>query len=82
MDPFQILIILLILYILAVIICAKLGNKKGRRDLGWIVGLFLGWLGVVIMLVVSRTHEQEVLNARRRLRVEAEARGEMVPPES
>jgi hypothetical protein len=80
MSPFQLLVIL-ILDIPALIICIKLGNKKGHSDLGWITGLLLSWIGVVIMLMVSKTHDQEVRDARRRFRVEAEARGEVVRPE-
>ena len=47
MNPAQIIVIL-ILYIPALIICVKLGNKKGHSDLGWIIGLLLSWIGVVI----------------------------------
>jgi hypothetical protein len=79
-SPSQILVGV-ILYIPALIICVKLGNKKGHNNLGWITGLLLGWIGVVIMLLVSKTHDQEVRDARRRIRVEAEARGEVVPPD-
>lgn len=80
MSPFQTLVIL-ILYIPALIICVMLGTKKGHSNLGWITGLLLGWIGVVIMLLVGKTHDQEVRDARRRFRVEAEARGEVVPSE-
>ena len=80
MSPSQILVGV-ILYIPALIICVKLGNKKGHSNLGWITGLLLGWIGVVIMLLVGKTHDQEVRDARRRIRVEAEARGEVVQPD-
>jgi len=52
--------ILLILDIIAVIICIKLGNSKGHPTLGFCMGLFLGWIGVIVMLAVSKTHAQKV----------------------
>lgn len=33
------------------------------------------------MLSLSKTHKQEVADAAHRLQVEAEARGEVIPPE-
>lgn len=80
MSPSQVLVGV-VLYIPALIICVKLGNKKGHSDLGWITGLLFAWIGVVIMLLVGKTHDQEIRDARRRLRVEAEARGGVVPPD-
>lgn len=49
---------LVLLWILAMLlvplwISVHLGNKKGQQVLGWVVGTFLGWIGVVIMLVIS-----------------------------
>ena len=70
-------LVLLLVYLAALVICVKLGNKKGERALGWITGLLLGWIGVVIMLLVRKTHDQEVADAARRMEIEAEARGEV-----
>ena len=72
MNPVQ-TFILLVVYVPALIICVKLGNQKGHSTLGWAMGLLLGWIGVAVMLCVSKTHEQEVADAARRLRIEAEA---------
>lgn len=40
-------------------ISVHLGNKKGQRVLGWVVGTFLGWIGTVIMLVIPASPEEQ-----------------------
>ena len=73
MNPIQTFVLLIVL-IPALIICVKLGNKKGHATLGWLMGLLLGWIGVIVMLLVSKTHAQEVADAAHRMQIEAEAR--------
>jgi hypothetical protein len=48
-----------ITHVLALILSAVIGATKGRGGLGFILGLFLGWIGVIIMLVMSNKHEEE-----------------------
>jgi hypothetical protein len=72
--------ILIVLWILAIVLSVYLGNKKGHQAPGWIMGILLGWIGVIVMLIVSPTHEKEVRVAAHRNAIEAEARGE-VPPQ-
>jgi len=50
------------------------GGNKGRRGLGYLLGLLLGWIGVIVMLFVPKTHEQEVRDAAHRMHIEQEAR--------
>gem|GEM_PF-5095491 len=40
-------------WIIPLIICVSQGNRKNRVALGWICGLLLGWIGVVIMLILE-----------------------------
>jgi len=72
--------ILIVLWILAIVLCVYLSNKKGHQALDWIIGIMLGWIGVIVMLIVSPTHQQEVRAVARGSAIEAEARGE-VPPQ-
>jgi hypothetical protein len=43
----------IVLWIVPGIICISQGNQKNRAGLGWICALFLGWIGVVIMLILE-----------------------------
>lgn len=36
-------------WVLPVIFAVKIGNKKNRVGLGWMFGILLGWIGVIIM---------------------------------
>ena len=44
-------VLLLISWIAAVVVAAKIGAKKNRA--GWAWGLFLGWIGVAIVACLS-----------------------------
>ena len=73
-SPFQ-TFILLIVWILAVIVAARIGSRrKGRPNLGLVLGLLLGWIGVIIIAVWPPTHDMLVLRETERLQIQREAR--------
>jgi hypothetical protein len=78
MTPGQVLF-WLISAAIATVICVLAGKRKGRPGLGWAMGLCLGWIGVVIMLIVPKTHEAQVRDRAREMQIEQEAR-EWTPP--
>jgi hypothetical protein len=64
----------LVLGLICAVICAVVASSKGRSAVGWFfIGLFLGLIGLVLIIVVSnRLQEQETLRQsqeeQRRLR--------------
>jgi len=64
--------------VLDAIICAyagrAIGTRKGHRELGELLGLFFGILGVAIIVCVPKSQEARVREAEARLRAEDEAR--------
>jgi hypothetical protein len=77
-SPWKVLLIL-IFWVVPIGIAGMVGGNKGRRGLGYLLGLLLGWIGVIVMLFVPKTHEQEVRNAARRMQIEQEARRARAP---
>jgi hypothetical protein len=73
MNPFQALI-LLIWTLSAIIAATVTGSRKGRPWAGFLLGLILGWIGVIIIAVTPPTHEKRVARERERLQIEREAR--------
>ena len=65
--------LIIISWIAATSICVSIGKRKGAVELGWVAGVLLGWLGVVIMFCIDKTHEQEVRDAAHRMEIEQEA---------
>ncbi len=55
----------LALTVAAVWVSVHLGNKKGLAVLGWILGILLGWIGVVIMLIIPASPEAQRREALR-----------------
>lgn len=44
----------IIVSVVCAVICALLARKKGRSVVGWVFGgLFLGWIGVIIIACLS-----------------------------
>jgi len=75
MTPFGTLI-LIIWVAIAAIVAARIGSRrKGRPNLGLILGLLLGWIGVIIIACVPPTRDMLVLRERERLQIQREARG-------
>ena len=52
--PWHVLLLLMILafWIAPVIVGAQIGNGKGHQALGLVLGLLLGWIGVIIIALV------------------------------
>ena len=48
-------IVVVIVWILPAVLAALMGRDKDRLNLGIILGLFLGWIGVIIMVGVAPT---------------------------
>jgi hypothetical protein len=53
------LFIVLFMWIAPIWISVHLGNAKGQPLLGWLLGLVLGWIGVIIMLIVPPSLEAQ-----------------------
>jgi hypothetical protein len=76
MTPAQALVALISALVFA-LIGYRLGVWKGRPSLGGLLGMFLGLIGVVIILCVPKTHEARIKKETRRLAAEQEARRRM-----
>ena len=72
-SPWKIFLIL-IFWVVPIGVAGMVGGNKGRRGLGYLLGLFLGWIGVVIIAFMPITHEKLVQRERERLEVERQAR--------
>jgi len=55
--------ILLLLWGLPILICWKIGQQKHRHGFWW--GLFLGWLGVLILSLASHAKTPEDVELER-----------------
>jgi hypothetical protein len=75
MNPFETLIVLACWVIAALAVSFSIGKRKGRPWTGFLLGLLLGWIGVVIIAVVPPTHGMRVQRERERLEIQREARG-------
>jgi hypothetical protein len=68
--------LIIISWVLAAIVAARIGSRiKGRPTLGLLLGLFLSWIGVIIIAVWPPSHDMLVLREEERLQVQREARG-------
>jgi hypothetical protein len=73
--------------IVVAVICAfigeAIGKRKGRRDLGGILGFFLGVIGLLIIACMSKTKEAMIAEAQQQYEIQAEAArrtGYVYPP--
>jgi hypothetical protein len=74
MNPFETLLVLV--WVLSSVAAATvIGRRKGRPWTGFLLGLVLGWIGVLIIAVTPPTHGMRVQRERERLDIEREARG-------
>ena len=48
-----VLLILFLIWGIPIWICVHLGNQKNRETAGWVCGIILGWIGVVVMAVLD-----------------------------
>jgi predicted membrane channel-forming protein YqfA (hemolysin III family) len=71
-SPLQTLI-LLIWVVAATVVATIIGNRKGRPWTGFILGLLLGWIGVIIIAVTPPTYAMRVQRERERQRIQREA---------
>ena len=70
-------LILLIYAVTAIFAAASIGNRKGLPLAGFLLGFFLGWIGVAIIALMSPTHDALVRRERNRLQIQREAQGEV-----
>lgn len=68
-------LVFLIWTVTAVIVAVLIGSRKGRPLTSFLLGIFLGWIGVIIIALVPPTREKLVQRERERLEIEREARG-------
>jgi MFS family permease len=79
-------VILLVWVVGAIFAAGAIGNRKGRSGTGFLLGLFLGWIGVIIIAFIPPTREMLVLRERERQQIQREAtesmRGQSPPGSS
>jgi hypothetical protein len=68
-------LILLVLALTAIFTAGAIGNRKGRPLAGFLLGLLLGWIGVIIIAVLPPTRDMQVQRERERLQIQREAAG-------
>jgi hypothetical protein len=64
-------VFLAVFWLLPVIVGGRIGDAKNRR--GWVWGLFLGWLGVIILLCLPwepTAEERELAKLEQQLRIQ------------
>jgi hypothetical protein len=64
----------LIWAVTATVAATFIGRHKGRTWTGFVLGLILGWVGVIIIAVIRPTREKLVQRERERLAIQQEAR--------
>jgi hypothetical protein len=67
-------LILLVWAVGGIFAAGAIGRRKGRPWAGFLLGLVLGWIGVVIIALIPPTHDAQVQQERERLQVQREAR--------
>lgn len=66
-------VFLLVWVVGAIFAAGAIGNRKGRPGTGFLLGLFLGWIGVIIIAVTPPTRDMLILRERERQQIQREA---------
>lgn len=72
MTPLDVLI-LLVWVVAAIFAASAIGNRKGRPAAGFLLGLFLGWIGVIVIALIPPTRDALVQRERERQQIQREA---------
>ena len=65
--------IAVLIYLVFAVIGAFIGHQRGRPVAGFFLGLLLGPIGLIVVLFVRPSHDEQVRREAERLRVAAEA---------
>ncbi len=60
-----VILFVLALWIAPIIVAGKMGSRKGRGGLGVLLGVILGWIGVIIIAVIEPTPDVQRQEALR-----------------
>jgi hypothetical protein len=67
------LVVVIVIWVASVIVGGAVGKRKGRQGTAELLTIFLGVIGLVIVLSLPKSHEAEVQEAQRQFEIQAEA---------
>ena len=74
MNPVETVVVLLVWVLAAMLAGSAIGTRKGRPAAGFLLGLLLGWIGVIIIAATPPTRDMLVRRERERQQIQREAR--------